>query len=128
MGRDGNALRRVRDEQLATSEAGREWVTLVERVELPVAAVLLADERLDVRAAAMIERAGRLVADEKLMVSDEDADQGLALLGDLAERAGAKDEQVRAGLKAVSTAVDRARRVSSGEVARDLMGRGPMPK
>ncbi|WP_405656513.1 M14 family zinc carboxypeptidase [Streptomyces sp. RK9] len=123
-----DAVRRVRDEQLATTEPGREWITLIERVELPVAGLLLADERLAGRAAALIERAGKLVADEKLSVTDEDADQGLALLAELAERAGAKDEQVRVDLKAVGTALDRARRVPSAEVVRDLMERGPSSK
>lgn len=120
-----DALRRVRDEQLSTTEAGREWITLIERVELPVASVLLADERLAGRAAAMIERAGKLVADEKLVVTDEDVDQGLALLNELAERAGAKDEQVRVDLKAVGVTLDRARRRPSAEVVREMMERGP---
>lgn len=123
-----DAVRRVRDEQLATTESGREWIALIERVELPVAALLLADERLAGRAAALIERAGKLVADEKLAVTDEDADQGLALLAELGERAGAKDEQVRVDLKAVGTALDRARRVPSAEVVRELMERGPSSK
>ncbi|GGV13967.1 M14 family zinc carboxypeptidase [Streptomyces spectabilis] len=123
-----DALRRVRDEQLATTGAGREWIALVERVELPVASLVLDDERLAGRAAALIERAGKLVADAKLVVSDQDVDQGLALLSELAERAGADDEQVRVDLKAVGVALDRARGVSAAEVVRDLMSRGPLEK
>ncbi|GHC77487.1 M14 family zinc carboxypeptidase [Streptomyces flavofungini] len=123
-----DTLRRVRDEQLATTEAGREWITLIERVELPVATLLLADERLAGRAAALIERAGKLVADEQLTVPDEDVDLGLTLLDELAERAGGKDEQVRVDLKAVGVALDRARRVTAGEVVRELVNRGPVPK
>ncbi|QDQ11413.1 M14 family zinc carboxypeptidase [Streptomyces spectabilis] len=125
---EADALRRVRDEQLATTAAGREWIALVERVELPVASLMLADERLAGRAAELIERAGKLVADAKLVVRDEDVDQGLALLNELAERAGAKDERVRVDLKAVSVALDRTRGVSAAEVVRDLMSRGPLEK
>ncbi|MFD9073878.1 M14 family zinc carboxypeptidase [Streptomyces lasiicapitis] len=120
-----DALRRVRDEQLATTDPGREWITLIERVELPVAALLLEDERLAARAAALIERAGKLVEDEKLVVTDEDVALGLALVGELAERAGAEDEQVRADLKAVGVVLERARGVPADAVVRELMGRGP---
>ncbi|MCI3930514.1 M14 family zinc carboxypeptidase [Streptomyces sp. AN091965] len=123
-----DALRRIRDEQLATTGAGREWITLIEGVELPVASVVLGDERLAGRVAALMERAGKVVLDAKLVVTDEDVDLGLALLNELAERAGAGDEQVRVDLKAVGAALDRARRLPAAEVVRDLMSRGPREK
>jgi hypothetical protein len=41
-----DTLRRVRDDVLASTEAGRDWITLVERVELPVASLLFTDEDL----------------------------------------------------------------------------------
>ncbi|MDQ0946116.1 murein tripeptide amidase MpaA [Streptomyces phaeochromogenes] len=123
-----DTLRRVRDELLASTEAGREWITLIERVELPVASLLFTDERLAARAAVLVERAGKLFEDEKSEVGDEDVDLGRALLNELAERAGAKDAQVRADLKALGTALERARKVPSAEALKQLTSRGPLSK
>ncbi|CAM5268445.1 M14 family zinc carboxypeptidase [Streptomyces hirsutus] len=44
-----DALRRFREEVLASTEAGREWIALIERVELPTASILFTDERLAYR-------------------------------------------------------------------------------
>ncbi|MEX0658523.1 MAG: M14 family zinc carboxypeptidase, partial [Egibacteraceae bacterium] len=48
LGRDEEvgALRRVRDEMLATTPAGREWFALFERAQTPLVAVVRDDERL----------------------------------------------------------------------------------
>ncbi|WP_369034813.1 MULTISPECIES: M14 family zinc carboxypeptidase [Streptomyces] len=121
-----DALRRVRDDVLASTEAGREWITLVERVELPVASLLFTDEGLAGRAATLIEHAGKLFEDEKSVVADEDVDLGRALLTELAERAGAEDARVRADLEAVGTALEQARGVPSADVLKQLVSRGPL--
>ncbi|WP_405764852.1 hypothetical protein [Streptomyces sp. NBC_01538] len=123
-----DTLRRVRDDVLASTEAGRDWITLVERVELPVASLLFTDEDLAGRAAALIERAGKLFEDEQSVVSDEDVDLGRALPAELAERVGAENAQVRTDLQAVGAALEQARRVSTVEVLKQLTNRGPLPK
>ncbi|SDO79815.1 Zinc carboxypeptidase [Streptomyces sp. cf386] len=120
-----DALRRVRDGLLGSTEAGREWITLIERLDLPVASMLLADERLAGQAASLIERAGKLVEDEKSVVGDEDVDLGLTVLKELVERTGERDSQVHADLKALGAALERARRVPSFEVLEQLTSRGP---
>ncbi|MEU8652518.1 M14 family zinc carboxypeptidase [Streptomyces sp. NPDC048737] len=121
-----DALRGVREEVLASTEAGREWIALIERVELPVASILFTDERLAGRAAALIERAGERFEGERSVVSDEDVDLGRALLNELAERAGAEDAQVRTDLEAVGAALEQARRVPPAEVLKQLTSRGPL--
>ncbi|CAM5269007.1 M14 family zinc carboxypeptidase [Streptomyces hirsutus] len=121
-----DALRRFREEVLASTEAGREWIALIERVELPTASILFTDERLAGRAAALIERAGKLFEDERSVVGDEDVDRGRALLNELAERAGAEDAQVRTDLEAVGAALEQARKTPSAEVLKQLTSRGPL--
>lgn len=117
------ALGRVRDEQLADSEAGREWIALVERVQAPLAGLLLADERLAGEAATVIERMGKLVGDDEAVLSDEAVHQSLALVGELSGRTDS--DEVRADLKAVATELENARGLTSGEVLRTMMLRGP---
>ena len=53
-------LRRIRDEVLATTEAGRAWIALFERVQLPLLTTLMADEKLSSQAAELVKRAAEL--------------------------------------------------------------------
>lgn len=123
-----DALRRVRDDVLANTEAGREWITLVERVELPVASLLFADEGLAGRAAALIERTGTLFADETSVVGDEDVDLARALLTELTERAGVGNAPLRTDLEAAGEALEQTRRVPLAEALKQLTSRGPLPR
>lgn len=120
-----DALRRVRDEVLVSTEAGREWITLIERTELPVVPLLLADEGLAERAAALIERAGKLITDEHSVLGDEDTDLALALVRELTDRAGPENDELRADLKAIDAALAQARGQSSAGVVEQLTSRGP---
>ncbi|MFC8434805.1 M14 family zinc carboxypeptidase [Streptomyces sp. NPDC057253] len=123
-----DTLRRVRDDVLANTEAGRDWITLVERLELPVASLLFTDEGLADRAATLIERAGKLFEDEQTVISDEDADLGRALLTELTERLGAENAQARTDLTAVGAALEQARGASTAKVLQQLTARGPLPQ
>ncbi|NNN31420.1 hypothetical protein HLK59_13805 [Streptomyces sp. S3(2020)] len=120
-----DALRTVRDEALAKTEAGREWITLIERIELPIAPLLLDDERLAAKAGKLLARAGQLVTDTKEQVGDGEVDLGLDLLRDLDTRGGADSSDLRADLKAVSALLERLRGLSSPEVLKHLTSRGP---
>ena len=53
-------LRRIRDEVLATTEAGRAWIALFERAQLPLLTTLMADEQLSSQAAELVKRAAEL--------------------------------------------------------------------
>ncbi|MES5820725.1 M14 family zinc carboxypeptidase [Streptomyces sp. RG80] len=120
-----DALRTVRDEALAKTEAGREWITLIERVELPIAPVLLDDERLAAKAAKLLAHAGQLATDTDQQFGDEEADLGLDLLRDLDARCGAEDGAVHTDLKAVSALLERLRGRSSAEMLKHLTTQGP---
>jgi hypothetical protein len=118
-----SALRRVRDELLATTEAGREWIDLFERAQGRLVAVVLTDERLSADAAALLERAAALVEDESATVSDDDVERARSLMRRLSEES--KDENVRADLDAVSAEVERMSGRTSREAIEGLMRRGP---
>jgi murein tripeptide amidase MpaA len=118
-----SALRRVRDELLATTEAGREWIDLFERAQGRLVAVVLTDERLSADAAALLERAAALVEDESATVSDDDVERARSLMRRLSEES--KDENVRADLDAVSAELERMSGRTSREAIEGLMRRGP---
>ena len=118
-------LRTVRDDALAKTEAGREWITLIERVELPLAPLLLNDERLAAKAAKLLARAGQLVTDAKEQVGDGEIDLGLDLVRELDARGEAEDGEARADLKAVSALLERLRGLTPAEVVEHLTSRGP---
>jgi hypothetical protein len=80
-------LRNVRDQRLATTKAGRQLITLFERVQIPLLGVILADESLTREAMSLFGRAQKLVGNEKLLVNARDVKRGLALVDSLAARA-----------------------------------------
>lgn len=125
LGRDdeANALRRVRDELLATTPAGREWIVLFERVQTPLVGVLLADERLSRQAAELVRIAGELVTHEEAVLGRDDVRQALALLRELDERGPSRE--VRADLRAVGARLENAEGQSASEITRRLMASSP---
>jgi len=118
-----SSLRHVRDDLLGTTEAGREWIALLERVQSPLVGVLLGDERLSSEAAVLVESAGRLAEDDNATVTGEDVDRGLRLIRELAERP--ESGEVRDDLEAVSRELEQLRGVPMGEAIQTLMRWGP---
>lgn len=117
-----DALRRVRDELLATTPEGREWIALFERVQTPLMGLLLEDERLGRRAAELVTAAGALVADEQRALDQELAEQARSFLDELEQRA---PSELRADLRAVAQPLHDAAGRSAPEIIRMLMARGP---
>lgn len=116
-------LRRVRDELFATTPAGREWIALYERVQTPLTAVVLEDERLARRAADVLARAGGLFRDEEATVPGDVVDEALEILRELEERAPTDD--VRAELRTLRPVLEQAAGRSTAEMVQALMARGP---
>jgi murein tripeptide amidase MpaA len=119
------ALRHARDEILATTDAGRAWITLVERVQFRLAGPLLTERRLAEDAAALLATAGALVEDETAVVGEDDVKRGQALLGALADRTD--DADVRADVDAASRALAQMAGRTSREAIEALMQRPPPP-
>jgi murein tripeptide amidase MpaA len=118
-----SSLRRVRDELLATTQAGREWIRVFERVQGSLIGMILEDEELSAEAANLVARAGELVEDEKSTLTKEDVERGRGLLGKLAETSDS--DEVRADLEAVGQELDRMAGLTSKNAVEILMKRGP---
>jgi len=116
-----DALRHVRDEVLATTEAGRAWIALIENVQGDVLADVLADELLSEHARALLERTVRLADDDRLRIDEDDVERGLAFIGRLAERSA----EIRADLDAVSAELRGMAGIAFSEAIERLMARPP---
>ncbi|MGQ0774306.1 MAG: DUF4143 domain-containing protein [Pseudonocardiales bacterium] len=66
-----DALRRIRDDVLATTPAGRDWILLFEDLQTRVLPVVLADDALAERVASVVSRASRAAADETASIEPE---------------------------------------------------------
>jgi hypothetical protein len=118
-----NALRRVRDQLLATTDAGRAWIALFERIQQPLTGQLLADERLLPEAAALIKRAAELTKDDQLQLADNEVEDGLRLLRALARRSDSPE--VRRDLRAAERQLGALRGAPMATAIETLMSQPP---
>lgn len=118
-----NALRKVRDRLLATTDAGREWIALFERVQTPLLGMLLGDEALLADAGDLVRRAATLTKDDSAVLTDEDVDRGIAVVRTLAKNAEAGE--ARRDLKAVEAQLESLRGQSMNGAVERLMGEKP---
>jgi len=77
---DMRTLRAIRDQRLATTDAGRAWIALFERIQLPLLGAAFANPTLAREATQVLERIGDLVGRHDAVVSDRDVKRGLAML------------------------------------------------
>jgi murein tripeptide amidase MpaA len=118
-----DGLRRVRDEVLATTDAGRAWIGLFERLQTAVLPVLFADDPLLERAGSVVARAQDAVADVEAPLDDALVADTIAVLQDIARATG--DPEVDAGAGAVREALQRAAGRSTRDLLEQLTARGP---
>ncbi|MBW3547015.1 MAG: hypothetical protein KY452_02615 [Actinobacteria bacterium] len=116
-------LRRVRDELLGTTEAGREWIALFERVQAQLLGTVLADERLGQQSAKLLETASRLLRDESAPIPADVVESAQSLLRELVERSAS--EEVRADLDAVERQLSQAAGMPAADAISALMREGP---
>lgn len=124
--REVTALRAVRDDLLGTTDAGRDWIALFEGVQHRLLPLVLADERLEREAAGIIERAGKLLEDEKEVVTDQDVKRASTLIDELAKRGD--QAGVRKDLDAVRAILPRVSGRGSREIVELLMKQPPRGK
>lgn len=118
-----DALRRIRDDVLSTTPAGRDWILLFEQLQTRVLPVVLADEALTERAVSVVGRANRAVADEAAPVPPDLVDDAVGLLADVARRA--EDTEVSDGVAAAGAALETVRDRPLSDLLEQLMARGP---
>ena len=84
-------MRVVRDEQLATTDAGRELITLFERVQFPLLSLILADETLTREAMDLLDISIKLIGQEETVLTAREMERGLAFVDSLASRTTSKE-------------------------------------
>jgi murein tripeptide amidase MpaA len=117
------ALRHVRDDLLATTDAGRAWIALFERAQVPLLASLMSNEKLAAQAAELIKTAAELAKSDRKRVKDADIDAGIQLVRALAKVPEAGD--VRGDLKAVDGRLDAMRGLTMSRAVALLMAEPP---
>lgn len=112
-------FRKVRDDLLATTDAGREWITRFEAVQSRMLAAMFTDKKMLDEAAKLMERAGKLLSSEKAKITDDDVSSGQKFIERLAKRGG--DKELQRELKRVSSVMDRFKGRSSRQAIEALM-------
>ena len=92
-------IRTVRDEQLATTDAGRKLIAIFERVQIPLLGIILADKTLTKEAMSLFETSIKLLDNDEAVVSAREVEQGLAFVENLAART--KSQSLRRDLATV---------------------------
>jgi len=118
-----DALRRIRDDVLATTPAGRDWILLFEDLQARVLPVVLGDDALAERAASVISRAGRTAADETAPIEPELVADTVAILSAVARRTD--DPQVATGVAATNGALEAAAGRPMAALLEQLVAAGP---
>ncbi len=118
-----DALRTVRDRLLATTAAGREWVTLFERVQFPLLSVILRVPKLRASASELLQKLTDWVMKEDARLDEADLHRAQQLIRQLA--AGAKDRALRTDLAAVSSHLSKVAGQAAQAVVANLLRRRP---
>jgi murein tripeptide amidase MpaA len=83
-------MRDIRDARLTTTDEGRRLISLFERVQFPLLALILSDESLTKEAMRLLETAVKLLESNQSIVAQRDVERGLAFLDALASRTKSK--------------------------------------
>jgi murein tripeptide amidase MpaA len=117
------ALRRVRDELLATTAAGRDWIALGERVQTSLMGRVLADKGLTAQAATLLRATTKVVTNDGAALDRDTIAQAQALLRNLFDRA--PSVETRNDLRSMQTVVKRSQGQTAAQVLRALMANSP---
>jgi hypothetical protein len=117
------ALRRIRDDLLGTTEAGRQWIALFEQRQTSLMRVVLEDARLSEEAARLLETIGRLLDDDQAVMTTEHVERASSLIGQLQERA--ESDEVRRDLAAAQRELVVLADRTINDAIEHLMRQGP---
>jgi murein tripeptide amidase MpaA len=124
---DGRAelamLRRLRDEHLAATAAGRQWIALFERMQFALMLALRQEPTLMMSAIEVIQSVAKVLADDAAAFTDADAKRASGLVRQL--RAAVKLRALREDLDAVRGRIDELRGRRTPQVVASLVRRKP---
>jgi murein tripeptide amidase MpaA len=116
-------LRKIRDDRLATTAAGRLWIALFERVQFALLLAVKQDPKLMALAAEVIQRIARLLADDNAVFTEADAKRAATLVTQL--RSAIKIRVLRADLEAVDARLTQVRGRPSPQLVASLLRQKP---
>jgi murein tripeptide amidase MpaA len=120
--REVDALRRVRDELLGTTEAGRQWIALFERVQTPLVVTVLEDEELSRAAAELLASAGTQITDESAVLQPDVAERAQSFVEQLGRRS---PKELHRDLNVVQERITASSGRATREIIQSLMERPP---
>lgn len=120
------ALQKVRDKLLSTTDAGREWIALFERIEAPAVVAMLGDRELLSETAELVKRASALSKDDTTKLTDDEVDAGLKVVRRLRTRI--EDADLRKDLRAIEVQLDGLRGTGMSKAVERLMATPPGAK
>ena len=122
-GRELASLRMVRDTLLASTAAGRAWITLFERAQFALVSSAMRDPKLLATAGELVQLMARAVDDQDAVFADADAKRAKALLKSL--RGKLKIRALKGDLDAIGARIEQmsGRRVQ--QVVESLMRHKP---
>ena len=112
-------MRDVRDQQLATTDAGRQLIALFERVQIPLLGLILADKYLTKEAMSLLDISLKLLENEEAKVPTRELERGLAFLDSLANRTTSKT--LRRDLDTIRKQVKSSGNKTVGKVLKQLL-------
>lgn len=112
-------MRDVRDQQLATTDAGRQLIALFERVQIPLLGLILADKYLTKEAMSLLDTSLNLLENEEANVPTREVERGLAFLDSLAKRTTSKN--LRRDLDTIRKQLKSSGNKSVGKILKQLL-------
>lgn len=113
-------MRGVRDEQLATTKAGRELIALFERVQFPLLGMILADESLTKEAMGLLDISIKLLEKDETVLTKREVERGLRFVDSLATRVTSK--ALRRDLATVRKHLEGSANKSVGKALAEVLG------
>jgi hypothetical protein len=117
------ALRAIRDDLLATTVAGREWIALFERAQFALLSAAVRDAKLLAEAGELIRAAARLVGDKDAVFDEADSKRASSLLKKL--RVKVKTPALQSDLDAVGARIEQLSGRRTQQVIESLMRQKP---
>ncbi len=118
-----SAMRRIRDDLLATTEAGQAWIALFERAQVPAIGVILRDQELVQAATDLLRTVARLSEDSGLVLDRREAERAMVLLGTVIERS--ESTSVQRDLEAIRRRLGQTMGKPTSRVIETLLARRP---
>jgi hypothetical protein len=116
-------LTRIRDEDLASSRAGREWIDLYDRVQFPLLSIVMRKPKLTRQATALFAVAAEALASRDAGVPDDLLRRAAQLLGGLTSSVA--DKTLKKDLLILERVLNAAKGGTLAALVKELTRRGP---